>query len=107
LGVILGRSLSYGVCHNEYKPLFAGAITTMVYENIGVERRFRNISTAIVESNLLDAKMLIRMDILVGPWWIDFYKYKYMVKQGVFAWTVLSRPDCFDGLINRWIIEEE
>jgi hypothetical protein len=47
------------------------------------------------------------MDILVGPWWIDFYKYKYMVKQGVFAWTVLSRPDCFDGLINRWIIEEE
>jgi hypothetical protein len=33
-----------------------------------------------LESNLLDAKMLVKMDILVGPWWEYFYKYKYMIK---------------------------
>jgi hypothetical protein len=85
LGVILARILSYVVCHNESKPLFAGVIATMVYEHIREEQRFRNIGTEIVESNLLDAKMLISMDILVGSWWIDFYKYKYMVKKGVFC----------------------
>jgi hypothetical protein len=85
LAVIFARSLSYVVCHNESKPLFAGVIATMVYEHIREEQRFRNIGTEIVESNLLDAKMLISMDILVGSWWIDFYKYKYMVKKGVFC----------------------
>jgi hypothetical protein len=32
VGVILVRGLSYVVCHSESKPLFVGAIATMVYE---------------------------------------------------------------------------
>jgi hypothetical protein len=47
------------------------------------------------------------MDILVEVWWKDFYKYKHMVKQGVFACIVLSQLDCFDRLSNKWIIEQE
>jgi hypothetical protein len=30
LGVILSRTLSYVVAHNDYKPLYAGAIATMM-----------------------------------------------------------------------------
>jgi hypothetical protein len=47
------------------------------------------------------------MDILVGPWWIDFYKYKYMVKKGVFACIVLPRPKYCGRLTNRCFSEEE
>jgi hypothetical protein len=51
--------------------------------------------------------MLIKMDILIGLLWKEFYKYKYMVKKGVFTCTVFPRLDCFDRLTNKWIIEEE
>jgi hypothetical protein len=98
LGVILARTLSSDVCHNESKPLFAGAIATMVYEQIKEQQKFWNIGTEIVESNLLDAPMLITMDILVGPRCIDLYKYNFMVKKGVFGCTVLPRPEYFDRL---------
>jgi hypothetical protein len=79
----------------------------MVYEHIREERGFHNIRTEILESNLLDARMLITMGILVRVWYKDFYKYKYMVKQGIFACTVLPHVDCFDRLSNKWIIEQE
>jgi hypothetical protein len=85
LGVILARTLSYDLYHNESKPLYDGAIATMVYEHIREEWGFNNIGTEILESNLLDSTMLVKMDILVRVWYKDFYKYKYMVRQGLFA----------------------
>jgi hypothetical protein len=72
LGVILARILSYVVAHNGSKPLYAGAIATMVYEHIKEERRFRNIGTEVLESNLLDSEMLLKMKILVRVWNIIF-----------------------------------
>jgi hypothetical protein len=81
--------LSYVVIHNESKSLYAGDIATMVYANIKEEQRFKNIGTEILESNLLDSTMLVRMDILIRVWNNDFWKYKYMVRQGYFACTAL------------------
>jgi hypothetical protein len=72
LGVIISRTLSYAVCHNESKPTYAGAIAAMVYEHIKEERRFRNIGTEVLESNLLDSEMLLKMKILVRVWNIIF-----------------------------------
>jgi hypothetical protein len=43
LGVILSRTLSYGVAHNKPKPLYVGAIAIMVDGHIKEERTFRNI----------------------------------------------------------------
>ena len=88
LGVILGRTLSYDVSHNESKPLYVGVIATMVYEHIKEERRFRNIGTEVLDSNLLDSEMLLKMDI-IRMWNNDFWMYKYMVRRGTFTCTVL------------------
>jgi hypothetical protein len=65
LGIILAITLSYVISHNESKPLYAGAIATMVYKHIKEERRFRNIGTEVLESNLLDSKLSLKIDILV------------------------------------------
>lgn len=107
LGVILARTLSYVVAHNESKPLYAGAIATMVYERIKEEMIFEDIGTEILESNLLDYAKLVKMDILVRVWYTDFWKYKYMVRQGYFTCIVLAHLEYFDRLSNRWIIEQE
>jgi hypothetical protein len=105
LGVIFARTLSYVVYHNETKPIYAGAIATMVYEHIREERGFNNIGTEILESNLLDSTMLVRMDILVRVWNSDFWKYKYMVRQGYLPFTVLPCHEYFHRLSDRWIIK--
>jgi hypothetical protein len=34
LGVIIARTLSYAVAHNDTKPLFVGAIATLIYKHI-------------------------------------------------------------------------
>ena len=88
LGVILARTLSYAVSHNESKPLYAGAIATMVYEHIKTERKFKNIGTEILESNLLDFTLLLNMEI-IRMWNNDFVMYKYMVRHCSFTCTVL------------------
>jgi hypothetical protein len=36
MGVILVRTLSYVVAHNDSKHLYAGAIATMIYEHIKI-----------------------------------------------------------------------
>jgi hypothetical protein len=99
--------MSYVVSHNESKPLYTGAIATMVYEDIKEERRFENIGTKISESNLLDSTMLVKMDILIRVWNNDFCMYKFMVKRGSFTYIVLPCLEHFDRLSNRWIIEQE
>ena len=72
LGVILARTLSYVVAHNESKPLYAGVIATMVYEHIKEEIRFENIGTEILESNLLDYAMFVKMVTNVTLWYTYF-----------------------------------
>jgi hypothetical protein len=47
LGEVLARTLSYVAHHNDSKPLYAGAIATMVYEHIRKEREFHKIGTEI------------------------------------------------------------
>jgi hypothetical protein len=42
LGAILGRTLSYVVAHNYSKPIYAGAIATMIYEHIKTQMKFKN-----------------------------------------------------------------
>jgi hypothetical protein len=37
----------------------------MVYEHIKEERRFRNIGTEVLESNLLDSEMLLKIKFLL------------------------------------------
>jgi hypothetical protein len=99
--------MSYVVSHNESKPLYTGAIATMVYEDIKEERRFENIGTKILESNLLDSTMLVKMDILIRVWNNDFWMYKLMFRCGSFTCIVLPRLEHFDRLSNRWIIKQE
>jgi hypothetical protein len=76
----------------------------MVYEHIKNERQFRNIGTGILESNLLDFNMLLKMDI-IRMWNNDFVMYKYMVRHGTFTCIVLPRLEYFDRLSRRWIID--
>jgi hypothetical protein len=106
LGVILARTLSYDVSHNESTPIYDGAITTMVYEHIKEKRKFRNIGTKVLESKNLDYNMLLKMDV-IRMWNNDFVMYKCMVRCGTFTCTVLLRLEYFNMLSNRWIIEEE
>jgi hypothetical protein len=106
LDAILARLLSYVVSHNESKPLYARAIATMVYEHIKEERKFRNIGTEILESNLLDFTLLINMKI-IRMWKNDFVMYKYMVRHGSFTCTMLPRLEYFDRLSDKWIVEAE
>jgi hypothetical protein len=65
LGVILARTFSYVVAHNECKPLYARFIATMVYAYIKEERKIGSLGTEILESNLLDFNKLLKMGILV------------------------------------------
>ena len=81
LGVMLARTLSYSVFHNESKPLFAGAIATMIHDYIKTEINSTYGGTEVPGSNLLDLEMLLRMKILL-PWGDNFYLYCYMVKSG-------------------------
>jgi hypothetical protein len=99
VGVILARILSYDVSYNESKPLYAGSIATMVYEHIKKERKFRNIGTEVLVSNLLDFDMLLNMDI-IRMWNDDFVMYKYMVRRGTFPCTVLPRLEYFEAPAN-------
>ena len=78
----------------------------MVYEHIKEERKFRNIGTEVLESNLLDFNLLFNMEI-IRMWNNDFVMYKYMVRHGTFTCTVLPRLEYFNRLSNRWIIEAE
>jgi hypothetical protein len=55
LGVIIARTLSYVVSHNDSKPLYAGAIAILNNEHIKNERKFKYKGTEILESNLLDS----------------------------------------------------
>jgi hypothetical protein len=41
------------------------------------------------------------MEILVGVWYKDFYKYKYMVRQAIFSCTVLPRLDYFGSWLPQ------
>jgi hypothetical protein len=91
LGVILARSLSYVVAHNESKPIYSGAISTMVFEYIKEEKKLGEIGTEILESNLLDFDMLFKMGILVRAWENNFVKYRYMVRENVSNFTMLPR----------------
>jgi hypothetical protein len=91
LGVILARSLSYVVAHNESKPIYSGAISTMVFEYIKEEKKLGEIGTEILESNLLDFDMLFKMGILVRAWDNNFVKYRYMVRENVSNFTMLPR----------------
>jgi hypothetical protein len=87
LGVILSRTLSYVVAHNDYKPLYAGAIATMIYEHIETERKFKNKETKILESNLFDSTLLLKMGV-IRMWNNDIVTYRFMVRHGTFECTV-------------------
>lgn len=76
------------VAHYESKPLYAGAISTMVFEHIKTDRKFKNKGTEILESNLLDSTLLLSMGI-IRMWNNDIVMYRYMVRHGSFACTVL------------------
>jgi hypothetical protein len=91
LGVILARTFSYVVAHNESKSIYSGAISTMVFEYIKEEKKLGEIGTEILESNLLDFDMLFKMGILVRAWDNNFVKYRYMVRENVSNFTMLPR----------------
>jgi hypothetical protein len=105
LGVILARTLSYAVKHNLGKPLFAGAIATMVYEHIKDEIKFSNKGTKILETNLLDFSMLIKMQI-VRKWPSGIFMYQFMVRRGRLESTVLPRVEYFDRSSDKWTVPE-
>ena len=73
LGVIFGR-ISFLVYHKESKPLFAGAIATMIHEYIKTDISSTYEGTEVIESNLLDKDMLVCMNIL-RFWAPNVYMY--------------------------------
>jgi hypothetical protein len=105
LGVIVARTLSYFVSHNESKPIYAGDIATMFYDHIKEESKFKNVETEILESNLLDPTLLLNMEIL-RMWNNDFVMYKYMIRRGSFTCIVLPRLEYFNRLSDKWWIVE-
>jgi hypothetical protein len=82
LGVILARTLHFDVRNNEYgTPLFDGAIATLVYEHIRIEKNFpEEMGTEVKESNLLNTELLEHMDIMI--WHRNHFLYRYMCIDG-------------------------
>lgn len=100
LGVIIARTLSYAVKHNETKPLHCGAIATLVYEYLKHEKNFEYMGNPVPGPVLLDTSMLLRMGILRE--YGTHMMYQYMVNRGRLESTLLPRVDYFDRITNKW-----
>jgi hypothetical protein len=106
LGVILARTLHFAVRNNEHgTPLFAGAIATLVYENIRIEKHFpKEMGTEVKESNLLNTELLERMDMTI--WHRNRFPYRYMGIDGTRVSIMPSRTDLFDRNTEKWVVHE-
>lgn len=102
LGVILARTLNRVVKHNETKPLYCGAIATLVFEYLEKERNFKSMGTPVQGASLLDVSTLFRMGILKT--YNSYTVYQYMARRGRLGTTLLPRVEYFDRLSNKWTV---
>jgi uncharacterized protein YutE (UPF0331/DUF86 family) len=98
--------LHFAVRNNEHgTPLFAGAIATLVYENIRIEKHFpKEMGTEVKESNLLNTELLERMDMMI--WHRNRFPYRYMGIDGTRVSIMPSRTDLFDRNTEKWVIHK-
>ena len=78
LGVILARSLNIAVSRNvsDGTPIYAGAISTLIYKYIKDERGYDdNMGTLVEKSTLLDFALLSNMGMSVPYGGIHLYTY--------------------------------
>ena len=72
----------------------------MIYEYIKEEIKSNCVGTEVLESNLIDKDMLIRMGIL-QEWGPNIFMYNYMVKGGEIHSAILFCPEYFDRLTDN------
>jgi hypothetical protein len=105
---MLVRTLSYSVAHNYHDtPLICGAIATLVYEHIKEDMNLNSyLGTKVEKASTLTPNVLINMGILFN-YTPGLNYYRYMVANGDFTITSLTRPDLFDRIEGKWKVPEQ
>ena len=86
-------------------PIYAGAISTLIYEDIKEERGFdNNMGRRVEESNLLDFTLTCRMEM--SEWHKGGCNYIYKSHNGQNVSIRLPRADLFDRTTGKWTVEE-
>jgi hypothetical protein len=106
LGVILARTLHLAVRNNEHgTPIFAGAISTLVYEHIKTERHIpKDMGTIVEESNLLNTDLLQHMDVMI--WHRNSFLYQHMGVDGQMVSIMPPPTDIFYRNTEKWVVHE-